>query len=121
MTPLEKDIEKSLCRMVGRHGGLCLKWVSPGRAGVPDRIILLPGGRIIFVELKRPQGCEVRKLQQWWAGKIQALGFPHCFVKSHEGVKALENFITKQTGRQGGHGYTGKCFLIDETEVKKDA
>lgn len=116
MTPLEKDIEKSLCRMVGRHGGLCLKWVSPGRAGVPDRIILLPGRRTLFVELKRPKGGQIGKLQQWWAEKLRGLGFFHRFVFTHEDVKAVEQFITKQISRQGGHGYTGKCFLIDETE-----
>ena len=64
MTPLEKDIEKALGRMVGRRGGRCLKWICPGWAGVPDRIILLPGGRIIFVELKRPKGSDVGALQK---------------------------------------------------------
>lgn len=117
MTPLEKDIEKSLCRMVGRHGGLCLKWVSPGRAGVPDRIILLPGRRILFVELKRPEGGNIGKLQKWWAKVIKALGFYHRFVFTHEDVKAVEQDITAPSPCQGGHGYTGKCFLIDETEV----
>lgn len=93
MTPLEKDIEKSLRRMVKRHGGLCMKWVCPGWAGVPDRIILLPGGHIIFVELKRPQGGEVARLQKWWAAKLNELGFAHGFVKSHEDVKDLEAYI----------------------------
>ena len=90
MTPLEKDIEKALGRMVGRYGGLCRKWVCPGWAGVPDRIILLPGGRVIFVELKRPKGGEVAKLQKWWAEKLSNLGFLHLWIKSHEDVKALE-------------------------------
>jgi hypothetical protein len=35
-------------------GGLAIKWVSPGFAGVPDRILIMPGGRIVFVELKAP-------------------------------------------------------------------
>ena len=90
MTPLEKDIEKALGCMVGRNGGVCLKWVCPGWSGVPDRILLLPGGRIIFVELKRPKGGEIAKLQQWWAYKLGSLGFKHFFVKSHEDIKALE-------------------------------
>lgn len=94
MTPLEKDIEKALGRMVGRHGGLCRKWVCPGWAGVPDRIVLLPGGRVIFVELKRPKGSEVAKLQKWWAGKLRALGFLHRFVFTHEDVKGLEALIS---------------------------
>lgn len=90
MAPLEKDIEKALGRMVGRHGGVCMKWVCPGWSGVPDRILLLPGGRIIFVELKRPKGGEIAKLQQWWAYKLGSLGFKHFFVKSHEDIKTLE-------------------------------
>ena len=43
---LEKDIERKLVDMVKRHGGLCLKWVCPGWSGVPDRIVLLPPGKI---------------------------------------------------------------------------
>lgn len=51
---LEKDLEEKLKKYVRAKGGLCLKWVSPGYTGVPDRICFLPGGRIVFVELKRP-------------------------------------------------------------------
>jgi hypothetical protein len=93
MTPLEKDIEKALGRMVGRRGGRCLKWVCPGWAGVPDRLVLLPGGRIIFVETKRPKGGEVAKLQEKWREWLLGLGFHHRFVFTHEDIKALEVFL----------------------------
>lgn len=92
-TPMEKDIEKALGRMVGRHGGLCLKWVCPGWAGVPDRIILLPGGHVMFVELKRDPSASGSSMQIWWARKLRDLGFIHLWVKSHEDVKALEKSI----------------------------
>lgn len=108
MTPLEKDIEKALGRMVGRHGGHCLKWVCPGWAGVPDRIILLPGGRVLFVETKRPQGGKVAALQKFWEKKLIELGFTHRYVFTHEDVKALEALITIPV--RVGSGYTGKCF-----------
>lgn len=50
----EAVFERKLKKRIEEKGGLCLKWVSPGYTGVPDRIVLLPGGRIFFVEVKRP-------------------------------------------------------------------
>lgn len=79
MTQLEKEIEAQLVRLVKKHDGLCLKWVCPGWSGVPDRIILLPGGRVIFAELKRPKGGRLSKLQVWWHQKLKSLGF-RCIV-----------------------------------------
>jgi hypothetical protein len=73
--PLEKEIEKKLGDIVKNHGGLCLKWVCPGWSGVPDRILLLPCGKVIFAETKRPKGSRVEKLQLWWRAKLQKLGF----------------------------------------------
>lgn len=96
MTPLEKDIERALGRMVGRNGGRCLKWVCPGWLGVPDRICLLPGGRIYFVETKRPKGGEIGEMQKKWCVWLRDLGFVHRFVFTHEDVKALE-FRIQQT------------------------
>lgn len=52
----ESAIEAQLVRRVRAAGGLCWKWVSPGTAGVPDRIVILPGGRTIYVELKTETG-----------------------------------------------------------------
>lgn len=66
MTPLEKDIEKKLRQKVEALGGFCLKWDCPGWSGVPDRIVLLPGARLHFVELKRPKGGRLSKLQEKW-------------------------------------------------------
>ena len=77
---LEKEIEAKLRDMVKQTGGLCLKWVCPGWAGVPDRIVLLPSGRVIFVELKRPKGGQVSKRQMWWRVKLRSLGFTHYFI-----------------------------------------
>ena len=51
---LEKELELKIKNLVESLGGKCFKWVSPGCAGVPDRICILPPGHVIFVELKRP-------------------------------------------------------------------
>lgn len=53
---LEKDIEKILVNEVKKLGGRAYKWVSPGNDGVPDRIVILPGLRPVFVELKTETG-----------------------------------------------------------------
>ncbi|MCR4708053.1 MAG: VRR-NUC domain-containing protein [Clostridiales bacterium] len=70
----EKQIEQTLVRAVRRRGGICPKWVSPGLDGVPDRIILLPGGHIAFAELKAP-GETPRPLQNVRIRQLRALGF----------------------------------------------
>lgn len=50
----EKTVEAALVKRVESLGGMCEKFVSPGRRNVPDRLVTLPGGRIIFVEIKSP-------------------------------------------------------------------
>ena len=52
----ERDIERKFVKRVKELGGMCEKFISPGTRSVPDRIVILPGGKIIFVELKRPGG-----------------------------------------------------------------
>lgn len=88
--PLEKEVERALGRMIYRHGGLCMKWVCPGFSGVPDRLVLLPGGRIVFVETKRPKGGKVSKLQKLWAKRLTELGFAHRFIYCQADINALE-------------------------------
>ena len=55
MNILEKDVEKYLKTEVEKIGGLCLKWISPGNSGVPDRIVIYRG-MVRLVEMKRPGG-----------------------------------------------------------------
>ena len=87
MEKLEKDIEKKLRDSIKKRGGWCLKWVCPGWAGVPDRIILLPGARVLFVETKRPEGGRLARLQEWWHEQIRGLGF-QVYVTTNEGELA---------------------------------
>ena len=70
----EKMIENKLVKAVKNMGGIAPKFVSPGMDGVPDRIVLLPGGRIAFAELKAP-GRKMRPLQVRRKAQLEALGF----------------------------------------------
>jgi len=70
----EKTIEQKLTRMVKSRGGICPKLVSPGFDGMPDRIILMPKGKIAFVEVKAP-GEKPRPLQLTRHNLLRFLGF----------------------------------------------
>lgn len=70
----EKVIEHRLVLEAKKRGGLALKFVSPGMDGVPDRIVLLPHGKLAFVELKAP-GNTMRPLQVRRKEQLEALGF----------------------------------------------
>ena len=70
----EKQTEEKLVKAVRNVGGLCPKFVSPGLAGMPDRLILLPGRRLAFVEVKAP-GEKPRLLQLHRHAQLRALGF----------------------------------------------
>ncbi|GHU48828.1 nuclease [Clostridia bacterium] len=58
----EKQIEQKLIEAVKSKSGICPKFTSPGTDGMPDRLVILPGGKIAFVEVKRP-GEKPRPLQ----------------------------------------------------------
>ena len=70
----EKVIERKLTLMVKKQGGICPKFVSPGFDGMPDRIVLLPGSHMAFVEVKAP-GQKPRALQVSRHTLLRRLGF----------------------------------------------
>lgn len=96
MAELERDIEAALRRMVESHGGRCLKWVCPGWQGVPDRIILLPGGLVMFAETKRPRGGRLSKLQERWLAWLAALGFASWVVWTRDDIDRVEQYIKER-------------------------
>lgn len=91
---LERVVEQSVGRLVKAHGGRYFKWVSPGYTGVPDRICIFPGGRIIFVELKRPGLKDGRSERQKKVARIlEDLGCTVWRIGSLEEMKARLNEI----------------------------
>lgn len=87
----EKEIENYLVRKIKNKKGVAYKFTSPGNSGVPDRICMLPNGKIFFVELKSP-GKKPRALQVNQIRKITNLGQRVYVVDSKEMVdRVLEN------------------------------
>jgi len=92
---LESEVEKKLCKRVKNElHGRAFKWVSPGQNGVPDRIVLVPMGRIYFVETKAP-GKKLRKLQELVRGLIRELGFVVLRIDTMDKVEAFVRQVKK--------------------------
>lgn len=84
----EHAIEEYLVRCVGSIGGMALKFTSPGLRGVPDRLVILPGNRFYFVELKKRTGA-IRALQWVFATRVLNVGVNVEFIKSKAEVDAF--------------------------------
>lgn len=87
---LEKQIENKLVTAVKKTGGIAPKFVSPGFAGMPDRLVLLPDGVFAFVELKAP-GEKPRSLQLSRHKKLRSLGFKVYVIDSTDGIGDMLN------------------------------
>ena len=85
---LEKDIEKRMVLEIKKRGGLCYKFTSPSNPGVPDRIVITPEGKVIFVELKTEIG-RLAKIQRWQVSEMQKRGADVRIVKGWDAVKAF--------------------------------
>ena len=124
----EKDIEKKLVKAVKARGGMCPKFVSPGWDGAPDRIILLPGGRMAFSELKAP-GRKLRPLQESRKRKLESLGFkvyvidrpeqiPEVLKEMQGAIGDEENSVTLRYGTPGSRDRNDE---ENNTASKRDA
>jgi hypothetical protein len=85
----EASIEGYLRARVSDVGGLCVKMNPAGLVGIPDRLVVLPGGRVAFVEVKKPRGGVVGKAQFVWRDRLLGLGVAHRFVFTREDVDEL--------------------------------
>lgn len=84
----ESTIENKLKKAVESVGGLCPKWVSPGRRGVPDRICIFPDGVIVFAEVKKPGG-RLHPLQKKYIGLLEERGHHVIVVDSDEKIQEV--------------------------------
>jgi len=85
MMKLERDVERLIVRETEKRSGVCLK---VGQQGWPDRLLLLPGGRSVWAELKRPDG-ELSLLQKARIAQLTALGHMACVIRSQEAAVSL--------------------------------
>ena len=90
----EKSAEAFLRDEVRQLGGRSYKWVSPGYSGVPDRIVVLPPGRVCFVELKS-EGKTSTKQQKKRQAELRALG---CTVYADIDTKAKVRELLRKEG-----------------------
>ena len=85
----ENYIEAWIRKQIEELGGKFYKWTSPGNDGVPDRIAILPGGKIFFVELKTEKG-RLSEIQKWVQEILKGLG---CNVRTIYGVDDAHSFV----------------------------
>ena len=90
----ESTIEARLVREVKKRGGLCYKFTSPGNPGVPDRIVSLPGGTTIYVELKTEIG-RLAKIQKWQIEELRKRGAVVRVLKGMDQVLAFLEEVDK--------------------------
>jgi hypothetical protein len=89
---LEKEIEMQLVKAVKKMGGRAVKFISPGFDGMPDRLVLLPGGKCGFVEVKAP-GKKPRALQRVRHEMLKELGFKVYVLDAKEQIEEIINDI----------------------------
>ncbi|MFT3951195.1 MAG: VRR-NUC domain-containing protein [Oscillospiraceae bacterium] len=87
-TMTEAQIESRMDRMVRERGGLFYKFTSPNNPGVPDRILITPQGRIVFVELKTERGS-LQRIQEWQLDRMREHNTEVRVVKGWEAARAL--------------------------------
>jgi hypothetical protein len=90
----EKYIEQKLVKTVKEMGGISPKLVSLGLDGMPDRLVLLPMGRITFIEVKAP-GKKMRPLQVRRKRQLEALGF---LVYCIDGLEQIDEVLKEMGG-----------------------
>lgn len=90
----EREVETHLRQLVERVGGQCLKFVPDQAPGMPDRLVLMPGGVTVWAELKQPRGGRLSPLQEWRHEQLRKLGQRVEIVWTKEQAEALVRDLT---------------------------
>ncbi len=96
----ERDIERWLRCRIRRMGGRFMKFVSPGEDGVPDRIAVMPGGRVWFVELKTDNG-RLTSIQAWQIEQLRGMGARVAVVRGMVGARIFIDQLLRDAQRGG--------------------
>lgn len=88
----ESELERWLVKQIHDLGGIADKFVSPGNPGVPDRLIIMPGGKVYFVELKTEVG-RLSSIQKWQRQRYQQLGVDFRVIKGRKQAKEFVDEI----------------------------
>lgn len=86
---LEKNLEEQCLKHATQRGCQLWKLKIPGKAGIPDRLLLTPTGRAIFIELKRDALSTPRPVQHAWIRKLSEMGFKATVVYTYEAFVEL--------------------------------
>lgn len=86
---LESDVERELRMRVQEIGGICIKTKAIGYRGFFDRVVVLPGGKVWFVELKRPKGGRLSVHQVYLIDRFSQLGAMTAVVKNSKDIDRL--------------------------------
>ncbi len=107
----ESEVEKIFTHMVEGTGGRAYKWVSPGNAGVPDRVVIFPGRKPVFVELKTGRG-RLTKLQETQLKRLARLGQE---VKVVYGLAGVAKFFFQAGYQEEGRKLAKRCGLAESS------
>lgn len=97
---MENKVEAALCKAVALRGGMAVKMSVPGVKGAPDRLVILPGPIMFFVETKRPRGGVMLQHQIKWADRLAKLGVVVAVVKEIDEIDRLLDGIEKPAARR---------------------
>ena len=113
---LERDVESRLVARAAALHGACVKFIPDNKRGMPDRIVMLPGGVLVWVETKKPKGGALSAVQKHRHKQLRALGQRVCVCWTAAQVDRLMDELAVESGREcactgdtdtGAHTHTG--------------